>query len=251
MIASLSMYDWPETGPAIDRLWSAIRGNLKASGLQAPEHLQRDRETYDLWRDPVLVVGQTCGWPYISRLRGNVIPFARFAYQLDCEPGHYYSVFIGREAEDRKYLQGENALRSAFKVAINGEDSQSGFRVFRDITDAGGEAIPPENRLISGSHRQSVKAVAARQAAIAAIDGVAFLLSADHDPQHHKNICVLGHSTPVPGLPLITSPENKTKTGALFEAVSSAIHQVSAADRKTLKIVDLVPAKDTDYEVLL
>lgn len=251
MIASLSMYDWPETGPALDRLWSAIRDNLKDAGLQAPEHLQRDREVYEIWRDPALVIGQTCGWPYISRLRGEVIPFARFAYELDCEPGHYYSVFIGRDAGDRKYLQDAAALQLAPKVAINGDDSQSGFRVFRDVADAGGEAIAPENRLITGSHRQSVKAVAERQAAIAAIDGVAFLLSADHDPAYHDNICVLAKSKPVPGLPLITTPTNKAKTGALFDAVQSAIGQVSAADRKVLKIIDLVPARDADYELLL
>ena len=215
------MYDWPETGAALDQFWGLIGKNLKNSGIDAPVSLSRSREIARLWTDENLLVGQTCGWPYANRLRGKVIPFARFDYGLDdCPPGFYNSVYIGRSPEDRKYLQDTGSLLSAGKIAINGDDSQSGFHVFREITgEYSPAAISPDNRVITGSHRNSVKSVANGNAQIAAIDAVAFELSRRYDPKLTSNVTVIGHSVPKPGLPLITSPANKIHVKTLYGAI--------------------------------
>lgn len=39
MIASLGMYDRPETMAANDRLWALVRDGLRARGIAAPEAL--------------------------------------------------------------------------------------------------------------------------------------------------------------------------------------------------------------------
>ena len=63
MIAALPMYDRPETQDATDRFWALIRDRLRAGGIPAPDHLTRDRDPWDIWTDPDLVLAQTCGLP--------------------------------------------------------------------------------------------------------------------------------------------------------------------------------------------
>ncbi|HEX7388528.1 MAG TPA: hypothetical protein VF286_00360, partial [Acidiphilium sp.] len=61
-VASLGMYDFPWLRPATDRLWAAIRDRMRMSGADAvPETLERSRALEDIWRDPNLVLAQTCG----------------------------------------------------------------------------------------------------------------------------------------------------------------------------------------------
>ncbi|MGI9351241.1 MAG: phosphate/phosphite/phosphonate ABC transporter substrate-binding protein [Rhizobiaceae bacterium] len=252
-IATLSMYDWPETQITLDGFWEQISNNLKKSGIEAPSNLTRDEEVTPLWTDKNLLVGQTCGWPYANRLRGKVVPFARFDYGLkDCPPGYYNSVYIGRSPEDRKYLQNRYSLLSVGKIAINGDDSQSGFHVFREITGEDSPlAISAEKREITGSHRNSVKSVAEGNAQIAAIDAVAFELSKRYDPELASRVVVIGNSVPKPGLPLITSLTNNARTKTIYEAIDSAITTLSDAERDTLLIAGLAPASDPDYEEFL
>ena len=147
-LASLSMYDWPETASALDRLWALIQANLANENLEAPLDLTRTDDVFDLWMQPEMLIGQTCGWPYVSHLRDRVIPFARIVYDLDCEPGHYYSVYIGQSPSDADYLKDGQSLLDAGKIAINGDDSQSGFHVYKEITgEFSPDAIPEDNRL--------------------------------------------------------------------------------------------------------
>ena len=112
-------------------------------------------------------------------------------------------------------------------------------------------AISPEIRVITGSHRNSVKSVASGNAQIAAIDAVAFELSRRYDPELTSNVTVIGHSMPKPGLPLITSPANKTHVKSLYGAIESAIDKAPASVLETLLIKGIEPAADPDYEVFL
>ena len=51
-VASLPMYDWPEVQGATDRLWRAIRDQLRAEGIEAPDRLTRPADPATTWRDP-------------------------------------------------------------------------------------------------------------------------------------------------------------------------------------------------------
>jgi len=93
MIASLGMYDRPETMAANDRLWALVRDGLRARGIAAPEALTRGAGAYwQAWEDPALVLSQTCGFPYRAKLHGKVTLVASPDYGLQgCPPGYYCS----------------------------------------------------------------------------------------------------------------------------------------------------------------
>lgn len=250
-LATLSMYEWPETKSALDRFWQLIAKHLHENGITAPANLIRTDKIHTLWNDENLLIGQTCGWPYANLLRSKVTPFARFDYGLpDCSPGNYYSVYIGQEPKDARFLESIDAIQVAEAIAINGADSQSGFHVFAEIIGKPvAEKIPANLQVISGSHRNSVTAVALGKARIAAIDAVSFELSRTYDPASSRKVSVIGKSNPVPGLPLITANKHKEKIPHLFKAISDAVSQLSKADRQTLMIRNVVPANDSDYDV--
>ena len=74
------MYDWPEVRAGTDALWAAIATNLAAVGIDAPDRLDRTTPAGDAWTSPDLLVGQTCGRPYVNGLAGRVALLGRPTY---------------------------------------------------------------------------------------------------------------------------------------------------------------------------
>ncbi len=101
MIASLPMYDRPSTRAANDRLWQGIRDRLRVAGQPAPEALTRSGSPWDHWQHPELILSQTCGLPYRAQLVGQVTLIASPVHDLDCPPGHYFSVIVARADDPR------------------------------------------------------------------------------------------------------------------------------------------------------
>ena len=248
--ASLSMYDWPETAHAIDVLWSHIQNQLTLKNIAAPIKLDRNEHPAALWSKPELIIGQTCGWPYANYLKEQVVPFARFDYNLPgCPAGYYNSVYIGHDDDDFDHLASPQAFEFVEKIAMNSDDSQSGFHVFAEITGKPAEeAIAKEKRIVTGAHRNSVSAVANGDANIAAIDAVAFELAKHYEPEVVSRIVVLGASKPTPGLPLITSKDNEHLVSQLFEAVEKALEETPEDVLQTLLIKGVVKAEPSDYD---
>lgn len=245
------MYDWPETSAALDALWLQIRVELQQVGIDAPQALQHVEKQMPLWSSPDLMIGQTCGWPYANQLRGRVVPFARFDYGLEgCPAGMYQSIYIGQSPQDARFIATASGLNGLEKVAVNGDDSQSGFHVFSEISGkAAALSIPPAKRVISGAHRNSIKLVADGAAQIAAIDAIAFALAKRYDPETVGKVSILGTSEAKPGLPLITSLKFETRTDELYHAVKRSVQKLEPDTLNTLMIKDVVPARDQEYSV--
>ncbi len=243
------MYDWPETAHAIDVLWSHIQNQLTQREIHAPVKLDRDTHPAALWSKPELIIGQTCGWPYANYLKEQVIPFARFHYDLpDCPAGDYNSVYIGHDDDDFDHLASPQAFEFVEKIAMNSDDSQSGFHVFSEITGKPAEeAIAKEKRVVTGAHRNSISAVANGDANIAAIDALAFELAKHYEPETISKIVVLGASKPKAGLPLITSNDNAHLVPQLLEAVQQAVEETPSDVLQTLLIQGVVAARPADY----
>ena len=69
-IAVLPMYDFPWTAAANDALWAAISARLDEAGVRSAEGSDARAATSTAqWRDPRLVLGQTCGYPYVTGSR--------------------------------------------------------------------------------------------------------------------------------------------------------------------------------------
>jgi ABC-type phosphate/phosphonate transport system substrate-binding protein len=243
--ASLPMYDWPELSGNWDRLWSFARTALGGAGIETEERLRRPADHEAEWTKQDLCIGQTCGWPFVSRLSGKVIPFARFDFGIGKRPGDYRSVFISgfgdRNASD--ILADATAT-----IAVNDFNSQSGFRALSTLAQVP-MSVPRQRFLVTGSHRKSIEAVAGGLAHLAAIDGQSWRYARALEPAA-QDVHVLGISPDVPGLPLITSPAFSRRIDAIYDALEAAINAMDLRDRTALGIAGLVHARAEEYAVL-
>lgn len=237
MIASLPMYDRPSTAEANDRLWAEIRGQLAARGVAAPECLTRDGDPWDHWLVPELVLSQTCGLPYRTRLHGSVALVGTPDYGLDdCPPGHYRSRVLVRADDPRARLSDFAGARLAYNESM----SQSGWAAL--AVHAPGMHWGALVR--TGGHARSVEAVASGAADIAAIDAVTWeLLRAEGAPA--EGLRVLASTEATPGLPLISALGADVRR--IREAVAEAISRLDPADTVALRLTGLVAIPAEDY----
>jgi hypothetical protein len=250
--ASLPMYDWPEVSPAWDRLWRLMHARLGEAGLEADPPLRRTGDFHEGWLDPELIVGQTCGWPFVNGVGDHATAFARFDFGLpDIAAGDYCSRFIVRpglfSGNSGPHAIGE-AIRGGLRVAVNAPISQSGYRVLGECFDEPFE-LTRDQVLMSGSHRESIRAVASGRADVAAIDAVSWLFALDHEPAAEA-VEVAATSRPAPGLPLIVARGLSRHVALLRECLGLVIGGLEACDRATLHLHGHVAASDGDYDRL-
>ncbi len=237
-MAALQMYDWPEVQGRTDAFWAAIAGALRAEGVAAPEGLSRPADLAGAWRDPALLLGQSCGLPFVSGLCGEAVALARPVYDAEgCGRGTYRSALVCRA--------GEEAPLEAFRgrtVAINDYGSQSGCNALADAVRPLGDAFFGAV-LLTGAHRASALAVAAGRADIAAIDAVAWALFAEVEPGARAGLAVLGWTEEAPALPFITASAYRASIPALRRALSAAARPGNPAGVP----VGALPATAADY----
>lgn len=252
--AALPMYDWPETACAWDAVWAAIRAELARAGIDAARELRRDDDPHAGWLSPDLVVGHTCGWPYLWMLRDQVTPFARFDFDIaTARAGDYHSVFVMR-ADRALTAAGPRDLaalvaRPETIVAINSTLSQSGYRALGECFTSV-FTIPHARALITGSHRESVRAIAEGRADIAAVDAVSWRLARGYDAAAAQ-LTVVTRSADAPGLPLIIANGLARHREAVWRAVVEGVARAPREVRSNLGLRGVVPASDADYAVLL
>lgn len=235
MIASLPMYDRPETASANDRLWAGVRANLG----HGPQRLTRAQDLWAQWLSPDLVLSQTCGYPYRARLHGRVTLVGAPVLDLpDCPAGRYCSVLVVRADDPRDDPRDYAGARFAFNEAL----SQSGWAAPQ--TWAAGHGFSFVNPVRTGAHRASAIAVAEGRADIAALDALSWRIMRAHDP-FTPDLRVLACTDPTPALPYITALGNDP--APVFAALRGAILDLSAADRSTLGISDLVHMPPESY----
>lgn len=222
MIASLPMYDRPETAVANDRLWQGVRERLGTG----PERLTRGGDPWAEWQSPDLILSQTCGLPYRARLHAKVGLVASPVYDLpDCPDGHYYSVFVARADDPRT----DPADFAGSVLAYNEPLSQSGWAAPQAHARARGFAFGPVLR--TGAHRLSGLAVAEGRADIAALDALTWLLITRHDAVA-RDLRAIGRTEPSPGLPYITAAGRDP--APIRAALGQALAALSPRDRATL-----------------
>lgn len=237
MIASLAMYDWPQVRAEHDRLWSLIRAALADEGIAAPPSLTRDESLWKIWESPDLLLAQTCGMPYRTRLHGRVALVGTPDHALPgAAPGWYYSVFVARADEPGEPVDFIDRI-----LAFNGQDSQSGWAAPQN--EMARRGLRFRHTLHTGAHIDSARAVAAGRADIAAIDAVSWRLAEAHLPDLVARLRVVGHTTPTPGLPLITALGRDP--APLARAAAAAITALDPADRAALGLrgLALIPAE--------
>ena len=242
MIASLPMYDWGDASAPHDRLWQRTRDRLRGAGIDAPEALTRDPDIWAQWTAPDLMLSQTCGLPFRTRLHERTTLVGATDCGLEgCPPGHYNSVFVVRADDPRRSV----AALDGATLAHNSDDSQSGWGAARNEARRLGIAFVPGPA--TGAHRLSAIAVAEGRAETACIDANSWRMIERQLPEA-RDLRVIGRTEPTPGLPFITAfPEFAEP---LFHALNEALADLDGADRDAMGIRGIVRLTPADYRAV-
>ena len=199
--------------------------------------------TVDYWRDPDLVLGETCSYPYRHHLKDQVHVVGTFDYGLpDCPPGYYRSVVIGRTDDARSSL----ADHDGALWAINERGSQSGYGALRAFTTTGQER-DQNVETVTGSHRGSADAVAAGTVDLCALDIQTWRLKQRYDVIT-KRLKVIAMTEPTPGLPCICAARLDPEPIRL--ALWDAVAALSQPAKDLLMLRGVVRINTADYLAL-
>jgi len=233
--AMLGMYDVPQLAGANDRFWAAIRSELG----EGPEALERGRDFWEIWRDPDMVLSQTCGMPYRTALHGQVRLVGTPDYGLPgCAPGYYNSVIIARADAPGDTM----ANFSGQRLGYNDPVSQSGWAA--PMTHARRQNARFDQLVETGGHMASATAVAEGSADIAGIDALTWALIQQFQPLA-RQLREVERTEPTPGLPYITAWRRDPVP--IRSAVENAINALSREDRELLHLRGLVQIPDSAY----
>ena len=202
MIAALPMYDWPETRAEVDGWYAGLRE--KAAFL--PPVLTRADDLHALWRDPGLILSQTCWGPLSLGLDAHLRVLAQSDY--DDVPGgrgpYYRSAVVARRGLSAPVPGHSGAAlpNLSGRLAFNERQSLSGWLSL--LQDAGNPADWADELIETGGHRGSVRAVAEGRADLAAIDCRSWAMACRHEPCA-RDLVVIGWTAERPGLPYVAA----------------------------------------------
>jgi ABC-type phosphate/phosphonate transport system substrate-binding protein len=244
-IAELLMYVAPaQIRQANERWLTRILERLNATrrdaeGLSLPE----------LWLSPQLLLTQTCGYPLMTTLRGQVRVLGRPRYELpDSTGGNHCSLLLTRADNPRQALPDFRDSRGV----INGEDSNSGMNLLR-------HRLAPLHRDgrffaqvgISGSHRESLRWLREDLADLAAIDSVTFAYLARHAEEEVAGLRVIARSAFSPTLPFITAATvTDAQAENILKIMNESLRELPDV-AEVLGLHEVLPASESDYQVVL
>ncbi|WP_248797261.1 phosphate/phosphite/phosphonate ABC transporter substrate-binding protein [Pseudomonas sp. MWU13-2105] len=202
-----------------------------------------------LWLSPQLLFSQTCGYPLMTLLRGQVKLLGRPRYELEhAAGGDHCSLLLSREREDRRVLEDFHGSRGV----INDEASNSGMNLLRHSL----APLQREGRFFasvgqSGAHRESLRWLREDLADLAAVDSVTFAYLARFAPQEVAGLRVVARSALSPCLPYITQVgSGRDEIERIRAAMNQALHELPEV-AATLGLSEVLPASEADYQVLL
>lgn len=240
--AELLMYVAPPRVREAQEQWlTRVLEILSATRLDA-----QALDLKQLWLSPQLLLAQTCGYPLMKILRGQVQVVGRPVYQLPHSAGgNHCSLIVARADDPRQRLEdfrGSHGL-------LNAQDSNSGMNLFR-------HTLAPLQRdgqffaqvSLTGGHRNSFVAIKAGEGDLAAIDSVTFdYLARDHS-EEIAGVKVIARTASGPCLPYVTRMGADAQ--AIREAMNQALKDLPEV-AAVLAIAEVLPASEADYQVLL
>lgn len=213
---------------AVLSLWDVLRTRLLQAGCGVlPPALDWPDDLLAHWRDPQLLLSQTCGYPLTHALAGAVQLLGCFHYDAPgCEGMVCRSQLVARTEHTGRTLAEFRGLRAAF----NSHDSQSGYNALR-------AAVAPlavtgrffGEVLATGSHAASIAAVQQGRADLAAIDCVTWAGLQRDMPQMLTGVCTIGQTQAYPGLPLVTGRDTSAKEVLALQTALAALVEDPAA----------------------
>lgn len=246
--AALPMY--PADRTAVETWWAGLARALRAEGLDGvPRRVTWPQDLHAHWRDPRLLLSQTCGLPLSTTLKGSVQVVGAFRYDAPgCTGIHYRSELLARRGEGTHIEDFRGRL-----AAINSRDSHSGFNALRGlVAPLAVDGAFFRGSVVSGSHEQSLAALRTGAADIAAVDCVSLAMLRRQAPGSLDGLIRLGSTASAPGLPLITAGSRTVADlAALRRALTTACRDPDlAGPREALFIRGFEPARPSDWQVV-
>lgn len=196
-LAVLGMYPFAHAQRGFDRLWQGVHRRLP----EVPELLDWSIDPHSSWHEPALIVGQACGWPLMTELRGVARVLGTFEPAVQHGHGHRYrSVLLARRSGSRVPDAPEFAGRVA---AANISRSLSGWISLLYAVHGPG-SVWQGPVLWTGAHVNSVKALREGQADVMSIDSVTLAMLLREQPDALDGLVEVGVGPEVPALPLVT-----------------------------------------------
>lgn len=261
-LVACGMYTFP---PSLQTAWRALFARLPHI-LPAINPLSvTHRSDAAIYRNPALLLGHTCGYPYLKKWAATHLPVCVPLFAVDgCRGAQYSSWFITSAASALTNLESARGKR----VAVNDLDSNSGMNVLRyAVAELGGglsDNLPGElsgelsgemNQffsavIISSSHMRSIELVARQQVELAAIDAVTFAFATAHQPDLSNQIRIIAqstHSTAPPFIAPITSiGENDHR--AITDALNECLHNLDDENSDAIKLNGFQQVSADDYK---
>lgn len=239
-IAGLPMYDLPGVAGWQAAWWRGLARHLRAAGLAAvPARLTRRLAPEDLWAHPRLLFAQACGYPLTHAFAGRLRLVATPRYGAPgCVGSDYASALV----------VGADAAAAALGdllggvCAINGVTSQSGCNALRAAVAAIGAGAPGQPPFrgvrITGSHLESIRAVARGEADVCAVDVVTLALLRRHRPARLAGTRVLGLSPRAPGLPYVSAAADADTLARLRAGLFAALADPDLAEVRAALLIE-------------
>lgn len=227
-VASLPMYDADPT--AVEAWWHGIALALAAEGVRdVPPALVWPTDLDAHWRDPRLLLSQTCGYPLVTTLRDEVQVVGAFRYTAPGCAGINYRSHLVARGDDADTL---GAFRGR-RAAVNSLDSHSGSNALRGVCGSlvtDGTSFT-EDWVVTGSHRGSLDALRSCRADFAAIDCITWAGLQRHRPEALLGLRTIGSTPAAAGPPLVTAASTAAdELSALRAALEAACRNPALAE---------------------
>jgi ABC-type phosphate/phosphonate transport system substrate-binding protein len=237
---SLPMYPFDELRDATERYWQRVGALLRPHlGDATPPTLMAwsGSDIHPLWHDPALGVSQSCGWPLVTELAGQVRVLGAFTYPLDGPTSSSYrSMIVTRNDRVATDWIGRDVT-----AAVNNPDSLSGWVSLQVAADGRW----PGGVVWTGSHVGSLQALRDGAVDVASIDAVTFAHMQRLRPQLTDGLNVVARGPLVPTLPMITHRDAPASIIELLrQALGGAIDDATTA---SLLFDDFTPLDAADY----
>jgi ABC-type phosphate/phosphonate transport system substrate-binding protein len=203
-VMSLPMYDWVEVREATDRWAAGLARHIGEAGIRGvDEQLVRFGRYSECWHRSDLVLSQTCGYPLTHALAGSLKPVATPHYRCEgCDGPRYRSVLFVRSSDSGS---GPGDLAGC-RAAFNSRDSMSGMLALKLVfAPFAGRQRFFAGAIETGSHMESLAAVAQGNADVCAVDCVVVAYARRHRPRLLAGLVEIARSPPVPALPYVTA----------------------------------------------
>jgi len=204
------------------------------------------------WRAPDTLLSQTCGYPLVAQLAGDVDVLARPGFAIEgCEDHSYCSFVVVRDddaIDELADLQGQ-------RLAVNSPDSHSGMNALRHLLAPVAAPRLRDGRffaqvLRSGSHASSLALVQTGQADVCAVDCVTFANLGAHRPEAVHGLRVLARTEQAPSLPWICHRHLGAAQKAQLLMLVLDLPQSEPVGCAALRLKSFKPATLADYELI-